>query len=170
MHIAPNLILNLFCLVLVSCLLSTYSRLPPNNPFFLKSVYKVKGDEKTGFLVRQVPGDGGCLFHSIATWLTYSTCNQHLEFDWKLRKLSNQLRQIAVNMLQTNQSLYIENGDIMDSPSLLSIVGEHYNMTPSEYCTQMLCSATWGGGPEIVALSNHFQCPIHVYNLCSVRG
>eukprot|EP01031_Cornospumella_fuschlensis_P039081 gene39081-47547_t len=155
------------CLILLSCVLSS---IPPNNPFFLKSIYRVKDDERKCFYVRQVPGDGGCLFHSIATWLAHSTCNQHLEFDWRLRKLSNQLRQVAVSVLQTNQSLYIENGDIMDSPSLLAIVGEHYNMTPSEYCSQMLCSATWGGGPEIVALSNHFQCPIHVYNLCSVRG
>ena len=28
---------------------------------------------------------------------------------------------------------------------------------------------TWGGGPEIIALSNLFRCPIHVYELCTVN-
>lgn len=38
-------------------------------------------------------------------------------------------------------------------------------MTSTDYCEQMSNPRTWGGGPEIVALSNHFRCPIHVYQL-----
>ena len=42
-------------------------------------------------------------------------------------------------------------------------------MTNEEYCNTMRDCRSWGGGPEIVALSTHFQCPIFVYQLCASR-
>ena len=33
----------------------------------------------------------------------------------------------------------------------------------------MESDSTWGGGPEIVSLSNAFWVPIHVYELCWVE-
>jgi hypothetical protein len=142
---------------------------PLHHPFFLRSSYQVKGDEQNEFFVRQVPGDGGCLFHSIATWLTYATFDKHLDFDWRMRYLSIKLRELSVEVLRRNQSLHLENNYFINSVDLLDMVGERYNMSSYEYCAQMLDEKTWGGGPEIVALSNHFQCPIHIYNLSVAR-
>eukprot|EP01039_Chlorochromonas_danica_P008805 gene8805-9709_t len=158
--------------VLLSSLLalgiSISSSSPATSPFFLKSTYQVKGEDHSHFFVRQVPGDGGCLFHSIATWLSYATFNKHLDFDWRMRYLSIRLRELSVDILQKNQTLYVEDNECIDTCSLLEAVGEHYNLSALDYCQRMLDPKTWGGGPEIVALSNHFQCPIHVYNLCTV--
>lgn len=137
-------------------------------PFFLRSTYKLKGDEAQTFFVRQVPGDGSCLFHSIAAWLSYIKFDKHLDFDHKMRSLSSRLRRLAVDTLIQNRTLMLENGEEISSFGLLDLVAEHYNITAHEYCQQMLDTKTWGGGPEIVALSNHFQCPIHVYQLCTV--
>ena len=32
------------------------------------------------------------------------------------------------------------------------------------------CICFLGGGPEIIALSNFFECPIHVYELSVLKG
>jgi hypothetical protein len=117
------------------------------------------------FYIRQVPGDGGCLFHAIATWIFFALKNEHCDFDVNVRKLSNKLRVLSIEILQSNQSLVIENDETLNSLQLLDMVADNYNMNRTEYCTKMLDPKSWGGGPEIVALSNYFQCPIHVYQL-----
>lgn len=186
-------------------------------------------DQPEYFLVRQVPGDGSCLFHAIASWLSYLASGQHLSFEYccnysdyekvmnrslcvstvmngtkplaipatlksvslnvsntmcagiignstqcipstegswpLLYELSKQLRELSVSILQANQTLELEDYEVLNSSQLVEAVAEHYNVTPAEYCTSMLDPQTWGGGPEIVALSNHFQCPIFVYQL-----
>ena len=38
---------------------------------FLKDVLKLRGATRDYFAVRQVPGDGSCLFHSISVWLSH---------------------------------------------------------------------------------------------------
>lgn len=137
---------------------------------FLKDKYKVKG-ENTEYSVRQVPGDGGCLFHAISACLSFVQTRTHCEFDWRMRKLSQVLRHLAVDILQSpNVALAIENGEITEATSLLKTISDVYNIEPEEYCKQILDPRTWGGGPEIVALSNHFKCPIHVYQLCTDKN
>jgi hypothetical protein len=74
---------------------------------------------------------------------------------------------MAVEILRGNHTLHLENQEKMSSKELLELVGDFYQISPQEYCSQMLDPKTWGGGPEIVALCNHFQCPIHVYQLRS---
>jgi hypothetical protein len=133
---------------------------------FLDRSYSVVGDTDVSFNVRQVPGDGGCLFHAISAWLSYLQCGEHRPFDWRMRNLSQKLRYLAVQSLQLeNSSLVLEKGEIIESSALLQMISEVYDMSPKEYCEQILDPRTWGGGPEIVALSNHFRCPIHIYQL-----
>ena len=137
---------------------------------FLQNTYRVKGDDKQVFIVRQVPGDGGCLFHAISAWLTFLQTNKHHDFDSNMFSLSRKLRQLAVDVLQQpNRTLIIENSEPMESTELLEMIAKKYDMEPSEYCTWILDPRTWGGGPEIVALSNHFKCPIHIYELSTER-
>mmetsp|Transcript_12596 Transcript_12596/g.20949 ORF Transcript_12596/g.20949 Transcript_12596/m.20949 type:complete len:275 (-) Transcript_12596:54-878(-) len=164
------LIALIFCLN--NYVISTYLHIPAtqHHRSFLKDTYKVKGDDKQVFHVRQVPGDGGCLFHAITAWITYLQTNKHMDFDWRMRNLSQKLRHLAVHILQQNNTLVIENGDVMDSSLLLEMVSDIYDLNTTEYCQQILDPRTWGGGPEIVALSNHFKCPIHVYQLCTSRS
>ena len=69
--------------------------------------------------------------------------------------MSDRLRKLSVLLLKReNVTLFIENGESTTSTDLLRIVSEHYNMTTEEYCDQMLLPTSWGGGPEIVSLSN----------------
>jgi hypothetical protein len=137
------------------------------HPCFLPSEYEVAGETATRFNVRQVPGDGGCLFHSLAVCSRFLRDRDHPPyFDVHLRQLSDKLRSTSVNVLRSpGLCLAMEGGEEITSSELLKMVSANYNMTDTEYLQQMLISNTWGGGPEIVALSNHFKRPIHVYEL-----
>lgn len=119
------------------------------------------------YAIRQVPGDGGCLFHALTVAMIFEKTRKHVAFDEKTRHMSDKLRKLSVLLLKRRDvSLFIENGECTTSSDLLRIVSEHYNMSQAEYCEQMLLSSSWGGGPEIVALCNHLQRPIYVFELC----
>ena len=144
--------------------------LPADRPLsFLPTQYDVK-DSTTKFFIRNVPGDGGCLFHSLAVAITYRRNKSHPKyFDKRLRELSNNLRQLSVKLLGLkNIRFCMEGEESIVSDELLEMVAANYNMTGGEYLAGMTKPATWGGGPEIVALSNHFKRPIHVYELDTV--
>lgn len=162
--------------LLLSCLLifflfsSAASGLPPRRAFFLRNTYST-AEKGPSFYVRQVPGDGGCLFHSLASCLVYSSYKEHMQFGEYLRNVSHALRELAVQELQSDKPFFIEeNDEAVPSSTILNFVSAHYNQTAQEYCKAMLQPGTWGGGPEIVALSNHLRCPIHVYSLTSTRS
>ena len=59
----------------------------------------------------------------------------------------------------------MEGGENTTTNGLLATVAEHYNISSIKYCSNMRLRHTWGGGPEIVALSNALKRPIHVYEL-----
>ena len=133
---------------------------------FLHEMFETEEDSSERFLVRQVPGDGGCLFHALTVCLDYRYSKKHNDFTSRHRKISNKIRKLAVNLLmRDNDTLIMDNKETITSSQLLGIVADHYNMTTHEYCKKMVQPNTWGGGPEIVAISNHLKRPIHVYEL-----
>ena len=130
--------------------------------------------------VRQVPGDGNCLFHSIAATLSVvEPPYQHLKFGSKHAKQKcYQLRQRSIQYLQeqikkNNQNkhrkrqklLFLQGCDSLQACDLVQHASSQYNLSQNEYCTIMKQNGVWGGGPEIVALSNALRRPIHVYQL-----
>lgn len=135
----------------------------------------IRQDEPKEFYVRQVPGDGSCLFHALATCIKFVASNDrkklynNLVFDNNMKQISLKLRQIAVDVLNNleNITLYMENNETIKNKELLIQVADYYNATTEDYCLQMLKKTTWGGGPEIVAISNYIKRPIYVYELCS---
>lgn len=140
------------------------------HPSFLESTYHCENEE---FLVRQVPGDGGCLFHSLAVCLSHIfNSNFHFcDFDSKTRQLSDKLRQLSVDVLSSNNvTLHMESENYVMSNVLLELVAYHYNSTTQEYLEKMRLAHTWGGGPEIVCLSNALKRPIFVYELDCIGG
>lgn len=151
-------------------LISTRSSNVSPHSGFLKQPYSVSNEKGKLFMARQVPGDGGCLFHSIGCWLSYLRRRKHSEFDHRSNELSEYLRSLSVDVLLRNDSLCIEN-EYEYSSNVVSQVASHYNVSVEKYISSMLHPKTWGGGPEILALSHHFQCPIFVYQLAhKTRG
>mmetsp|Transcript_10948 Transcript_10948/g.16311 ORF Transcript_10948/g.16311 Transcript_10948/m.16311 type:complete len:305 (-) Transcript_10948:70-984(-) len=134
---------------------------------FFTETYSVEGFPFR-MMVRQVPGDGNCLFHSISACLEYANTFNHTSL--RLQNIfpkSLALRKIAVDYLMEDfeRLLYLEGGETVSTKELLDVVSAQYNLTVIEYCTQMKEPSVWGGGPEIVALSNFYKRPIHVYEL-----
>jgi OTU-like cysteine protease len=135
-------------------------------PYFVeKDSSSVRTNDSTCFLVRQVPGDGGCLFHALSVCAVEAVSEQHADFDSKARALSNRLRRLAVDTLLRVESVVVEEGETINGQDLLAIAAESSGLKPEEYCWDMLRPQTWGSGVEIVALSNYFRRPIHVYGL-----
>ena len=128
-------------------------------------------DGQTCFNCRNVPGEGSCLFNSLAACITYRLQRRHLDFEsLDFKELALRLRQQSIQVLRDeNRTLYLEDGLEVEADKLLNLTAMHYKTTKNEYCEKMKLESTWGGGPEIVALSNELMLPIHVYELV-VKG
>jgi OTU-like cysteine protease len=183
--------------------------------------------------IRQVPGDGNCLFHSISISLcltgdgsasaktrgtgllrssnatargggcfgdddddddelydfhNFAGSQQKLQ---ALYELSQELRARAVECLRGgdgrcivrggsdggsakrsrhgNRRLFLQGRESLRCSDLVEAAAQQYGMTAHEYCASMEQDSVWGGGPEIVALSNLLQRPIHVYELMDAK-
>ena len=121
--------------------------------------------------IRQVPGDGNCLFHSISVAWAHATNGTHLEMrspetmEWLYRH-STKLRQLAVDCLEEQRKLlFLQGHEYLKATDLVEAAAAQYGISGSEYCELMRQESYWGGGPEIVALCNVLQRPIHVYEL-----
>ena len=136
-----------FLLFFSTILIVTFSTGLRHSSFFAKT-YRVEEDHKKEFYVKQVPGDGSCLFHALAVCLHHKTTARHCKsFDQRLKHLSRWLRKVAVDYLSRNNlELFVEEdvGNIT-SNDLLSMVAEKYNVTTKEYCDKMRNSTEWGG-------------------------
>lgn len=125
--------------------------------------------------IRQVPGDGNCLFHSIAACLHQAANGTHLPMDsheriLELRCKSLELRNAAVDVLQNlsgkgRRKLFLQGDEYLEARELLAAAAAQFELEGEEYCELMRKESYWGGGPEIVALCNHLQRPIHIYEV-----
>ena len=121
--------------------------------------------------VRQVPGDGSCLFHSISLALAHSVYGTHMNIrspnamEW-LYQESGRLRQLAVNCLEEpGKVLFLQGDASINATDLVEKAATQYSISGSNYCESMREESSWGGGPEIVALCDVLERPIHVYEL-----
>ena len=123
-------------------------------------------------VIRQVPGDGNCLFHSISACYAHAVNGTHLDMKNDVENLkwlyqnSAKLRQQAVDCLeQKRKTLFLQDQEYLRSQDLVDAAASQYSISGKEYCRLMRQDSYWGGGPEIVALCNVLQRPIHVYEL-----
>lgn len=120
--------------------------------------------------IRDVPGDGNCLFHSISTCMAYVGNGAHVDFSthaglkW-LYQHSAQLRQQAVECLRKRKVLFVQGKEYLGVHDLVEAAAAQYGISAEQYCDLMQQDSYWGGGPEIVALCNVLKRPIHVYEL-----
>lgn len=119
--------------------------------------------------VRQVPGDGNCLFHSLVICLNWVEKNSHYCYkDYhELRRISRHLRREAIKYLakRPKRKFYLHGDNYVSGKDLLANAAESCNTTPKEYCKQMWQESYWGGNHEVIALSNLLRRPIHIYEL-----
>ena len=137
----------------------------------------------TPVLIRQVPGDGDCLFHSLAIALSFTEKGKLMRLDTQqglqeLKESSRKLRTMAVECLASSftkkrrkastkryKRLFIQGSESIKTSQLLSTASSQYGISPEEYCELMMQDSYWGGGPEIVSLCAVLRRPIHLYEL-----
>ena len=124
--------------------------------------------------IRQVPGDGNCLFHSISTCMARAVNGTTIQYPnhlgWLYRH-SASLRQQAVECLrQKRKVLFLQGNEYLRAKDLVEAAAAQYGITGKDYCDLMQQDSYWGGGPEIVALCNVLKRPIHVYELATSRN
>lgn len=153
-------------------LVPTYDRMPGDweEDVKLRKKDRINGQNARA-VIRQVPGDGNCLFHSISVAWAHATNGTHLEMrspetmEWLYRH-SAKLRQLAVDCLEEQRKLlFLQGHEYLKATDLVEAAAAQYGISGSEYCDLMRQESYWGGGPEIVALCNVLQRPIHVYEL-----
>ena len=111
-------------------------------------------------------GTGDCLFHSIAIGMAFEDEQQHLDmYDPSLTERVKALRALAVKTLtdDPNRTLHLEGNQGILISELVDAAAEQYGVTPEAYCSSMRRPGVWGGGPEILALANALERPIHVF-------
>mmetsp|Transcript_9704 Transcript_9704/g.27197 ORF Transcript_9704/g.27197 Transcript_9704/m.27197 type:complete len:352 (-) Transcript_9704:75-1130(-) len=131
-------------------------------------------------VVRQTPGDGSCLFYAVAAGLLQSEAGKQsadvldTPAAWSnIRKQADELRQMAVDTLESgcdSDCFTISEGDKVLSSDLLEAAASSFGMTAKEYCQSMRQSTCWGGGVELVALSNALNRNICMYETCRLKN
>lgn len=107
------------------------------------------------FQIRQVPGDGNCLFHSLALCLHYAEEKSQFpliatESFRELFRRSRRLRSLAVEWLQNNEDgidrlLFLQGDEYLSCSELLEAASSQYKISTDEYCKLMQENCTWGG-------------------------
>lgn len=111
-----------------------------------------------------------CFSTLLAAAVRYQEKGEHSNFDQSLYNLSHQLRQLACDTLACeNVPLYLGEQEESTTTDILNMIAKQYNTTGPGYCELMRQPREWGGGPEIVALSNVLRQPVHVYELYTRR-
>jgi len=118
------------------------------------------------FCIQQVVGRGDCLFHAIAVGLAFDE-GLHLDMDdARIAQRATELRALAVDTLtaQPQRPLNVEGKQEVTAAEIVTAAAEQYGFpSGSAYCEAMRKPRVWGGGPEILALVNALERPIHVY-------
>ena len=119
------------------------------------------------FTMRNVPGDGDCMFQAIALGAATSLglgANMAL-----LRMIAKETRQVVASVLESSGNLYIEQSRLVSAQQLLTSAAKQEGIAPEEYLTLLRKEGTdgglYGGGPELTVLSNVLRRPISVYEL-----
>jgi len=175
-------------IMLHSCITSSVPSTARNegNGWFLQGSYHMHWPNQinggASFIpvkIRQVPGNGSCLFHSIAAGIMYDQSlmknenGTHPSMSQVIER-SATLRRLAVDTLEEGCRDYtnnyqsaaadtdsiMQNNETISASSLVRKAATQYSMTSEEYLANMRQENVWGGGPEIVALANHLKRPI----------
>ena len=135
--------------------------------------YFVDVADSRKFSMRNVPGDGDCMFLAATLAALYS---MGLTIDYNntalLDTLAHQTRATVASVLQSKGRLIIDQDRTASTAAILSTglqEEEHHVETASDYVQQLKTvgrhGGLYGGGPELTVLSNVWRRPISVYEL-----
>jgi len=116
------------------------------------------------FTMRNVPGDGDCMFLAVAL----ATCTSYgLGGNYAfLRAISNETRDVVAQILSVDKgNLHVEGKRIVRVSDLLKSAARNENVSGIEYVNMIRNGTLQGGGPELTVLSNVLRRPISIYEI-----
>lgn len=150
-------------------------RFAPNNVCVHPEYFVARGedgDEPKYFTMRNVPGDGDCMFLAVA--LAAATSMGLGGSNKLLSSISRETRDIVAQVLSSSTGkLFIgpQQNNTVDASRLLqsAVMQETTISTPEEYLAALRKEGRegglYGGGPELVVLSNVLRRPISIYEV-----
>uniref|UniRef100_A0A7S4ILX5 OTU domain-containing protein n=1 Tax=Odontella aurita TaxID=265563 RepID=A0A7S4ILX5_9STRA len=119
------------------------------------------------FAMRNVPGEGDCMFLAVA--LATATSMGLGGNDALLRAIAAETRDVVARVLTGSGNLYIEGKRLVPALDLLLSAARGEGVAPDEYLERLraggLQGGLQGGGPELTVLSNVLRRPISIYEL-----
>jgi len=119
--------------------------------------------------VRQVPGNGSCLFLAVAAGILFDQTalnNNESETSthppmYNVIEYASTLRVQAVDTLEngfkSDSTLVMQNDESISTSLLVNKAAMEYGISSEKYLSKMRQANVWGGGPEIIALANSMQ-------------
>jgi hypothetical protein len=124
-------------------------------------------DGSQRFTMRNVPGEGDCMFLAVA--LAAATSMGLGGNDALLRAISLETRAVVAHIMNSPGNLHIEKSRIVPAKDLLISASRKEGLTPEDYLERLqkegIEGGLYGGGPELAVLSNVLRRPISIYEL-----
>jgi len=127
------------------------------------------------FVMRNVPGDGDCVFHAVlsSVFISMGMLNPDSAFSSTMSSMALEMRSVVANYLSSPEGiLYVNNKPtkrIVRCRDLLKSAAQNEGMTIEDYLSKLRqpgkLGGLYGGGPELTVLSNLLRRPISIYDL-----
>jgi OTU-like cysteine protease len=141
-------------------------RIPPT-PTQQQQQFKHQSCIQRKFTMRNVPGDGDCMFQAVALAAATSSglgANMAL-----LRSIVKETRQIVASILESDGNLYITDSRFVSTKQLLGSASKAEGLSPESYLELLRKEGKdgglYGGGLELTVLSNVLRRPISIYEM-----
>jgi OTU-like cysteine protease len=121
------------------------------------------------FTMRNVPGDGDCMFLAVAL-ATLASMGLGGNDAFLVRAVSRETRSIVATILESgNGTLIVTGNRTINTSTLLRQAASGENLSIPEYIRQLKLDGKegglYGGGPELTVLTNVLRRPISIYHL-----
>ena len=167
-HLIRQLLLHAFWVLLLVKTCSGFAVKPfvlAPNGVCLDPPYFSDGCQR--FIMRNVPGDGDCMFLAVA--LAAATSMGVGGNNALLRAISLETRAVVAQIMNSPGNLHIEGDRIVPAKDLLASASRKEGLTPQDYLEKLqkegIEGGLYGGGPELAVLSNILRRPISIYEL-----
>jgi len=129
------------------------------------------------FVLRNVPGDGDCVFHAVlsSVFISMGMLNPDAAFTSNnlMSSMVLEMRNVVANFLTSpDGTLYVNNKPrkrLVRSRDLLVSAAKSEGFSTDEYLAKLRLpgrlGGLYGGGPELTVLSNILRRPISIYHL-----
>lgn len=158
------------CFSLKSRAFSSFSsyEFAPNGVCIRPRYFGDPNEEGKLFAMRNVPGQGDCMFLAVA--LATLTSVGLGGNDALLRSISRETRQVVATVLEADTgNLVIERNRLVPAKTLLKSAAKTEGLSPEQYLTLLRKEGRngglYGGGPELTVLANVLRRPISIYEL-----